>query len=427
MSGMDNKLGDTKTLMTGMNGTMRDMNASLGDTKTLMTDMNGTMKGMDSKLGDTKVLMTDMNGRLGGMATRTDEMAENLGGMKDLTINLDAKTGKLIGLARSAYIRGRQGTSRDLRDKELDAALKAETIDGKLTHAAAYYMAMEYQLTDDSTVDTPELRDAITAHNLEEFLFKITDLLPRDRSLPICEMYGMKIPGIKEADNTMKTGYVFAAALHTINYDSAVLFKEQKIELLSIVDLFQKAFQTQKQLDESTDQKLINETPKYVHKILANREHATFLLQMRVNVLISILVAKLSAIDSAGSPEWMKGFAQQRMILPWSADVTSQNTSRLKELAMIAHEATRAYDILAKDAGVSPRVNAMLGIAFRNMKLPDLKPVAGAKNIEFMRAAMVGKIRELQARVGSNTTLYACPQEIPSGFSGALAGIACTP
>ena len=427
MTGMDSKLGETKTLMTGMNGTMRDMNGSLGETKTIMTDMNGTMRGMDGKLADTKGLMTDMNGRITGMADTTEVMSENLSGMKDLTVSLDSKTGKLLGLARSAYIRGRQGSARDLRDKEFDGALKAETIDGKLTHASAYYMAMEYQLTDDKNIDTPELRDTIMAHNLEEFLFKMVDLIPRDRSLPICELYGMKLPGLKEADNTMKTGYIFTAAMHTINYDSAVLFKEQNLEIYSIVDLIKMAFQAQKKIDDSTDRDVLNQTPKVLHKILANREQAAFLMQMRLNVLVSILVAKLSAIDKAGLPEFLKGLSQQSMILSWNANLAALNTSRAQELTKVANWAIEAYDILAKDGGVNPRINAVLGIAFKNMKTPDAKPVAGMKNIDAARAELGIKIRELQARVSSNTTAYACPADLPSGLSGLLAGLACMP
>lgn len=391
-------------------------------------EMNNTTKNMDGKVGQTNERLGNMLDTTSRMEKSTVELEKKTGDVVLLTEGLSTKTDNMIGkmdglfgLTRSTFIRLRQGSSRDLRRGELEQLIKSPTMDGKFTHAVAYFFGMEYQLGDDNAIDSAELRDNMMASGVEEFLFKMADFMPADESMPLLELHlpdeppsaaeemkrSLRAYGTDglEADNDVKSGYALAAAAHMFNTDSAALFKEKGLEPLSMLDLIYRGLSQEKKINDSTDGALMGKTPGYVAKVLTLRKHAIFLLQMRLNVLTSLLVKKLSKLADAKSTN-EKATAQVMLAMgAWNMEIDNHNAYSRRELAMVAAEAIKAYDFLNTEVrGTKPRLNSLLKRSISNMNLPDAAALAKSNNnLDRMTLALVGQVAKLKGRVASES------------------------
>ncbi len=304
--------------------------------------MKNTTEKMNDGLGKQLDVTKQMEGKLGSQLEISKEMDSKLD--DQLTIS-----GRLEKPIEATYTDLRQGNGRNIRRDELIHLQNAKTMDAKLTAAAAYLTAFEFQLIKPVLDDNETRRAAFFASAAEEFLRDVIELMPKPWDFPMVD---------KEGDIT-QNAYAIAAALHFINPNSAAACKERKNNCPSMLDILQKALQQKANLETA---------PLFVKKVLEQEETAIYILKLRYVVLTSILVSKASPAGEAGISEFKTLLRGGRMLLaPWTPDLKHANAAQLAQLIEAAVAVHEVYDFLGS-IHQKPTLPAAIKIALQNLR-----------------------------------------------------------
>lgn len=227
------------------------------------------------------------------MSSKTTNMSTTTGEMKDTTETMKTMTGLMFKEVR-------QKESKDTRVKELEIIRRADTEMGeKITSAAAYYKALEYQLWTGLEFDTVEYRNELMKEAMEELFRKLTDIYSslQEKKCPVfCQkrIKAMSPISLKRKQVNERSFYALATTLHINNSHQENLFQTEifsHASLVSAYDIITSA------LAKDSNQEYLEEWEMVVVRG-ENKEIAIELLKARANFITALAIKDMANKDN---------------------------------------------------------------------------------------------------------------------------------
>ncbi len=291
---------------------------------------------------------------------------------------------KLLNMSQDAYGDGRQGASRDRREKALKAMEHATTIEAKAGHASAYYSSLEFQVFKDEGYreDVPAKRDRLFAEAMSEFMKIQKDYIEKKDATPPSPPTA---PGAPEAGaapviapamvatsvQTSDNYLALAAAMHKISERQLEASQRYGFAPKSMFDLLADALAAKNKAEE--DVAFLSAQPAYVYEALRESADVILLMQVRANFMAGssarLLAATLSANPENGTITLKSNSA---ILLKDATDrmkLAAQTKSALAKAGVKLALDPRIKGGLAKWSGGVAKINNLSADSVKNPKL----------------------------------------------------------
>ncbi|MCC7442378.1 MAG: hypothetical protein IT285_12145 [Bdellovibrionales bacterium] len=296
--------------------------------------------GMIKNLEEMHDATVSMSGTTTGMAETTDHMA-------DTTDNLNATAG-------STYADLRQGNSLTIRTERLRAMEHAQAMAAKISEAAKFEMAFEFQLWKAFDADTEAKRQMLYEDAIPEFFRSIADYVPHNRPTDPTSN-----------DDDMKNLYALAVTMHRVNPNQIAMAAEQGIDEVCILGLVKDGLRAKAAIESGEVGE--EELPAYQVEVLKEEQNAVYMLKLRHQFLAAMAMSKVSDTESRGNISAF--FRKLRILLfKWDADFSGLNEVQIREYAKWLRESDDTRDFLA-EIGVESKLNKKLRKILGKMRI----------------------------------------------------------
>ena len=274
-----------------------------------LQDMHDSTQHMDATTTGMAKDTSDLHTLTAGMATTTS-------GLSDKTDRLETLTNNVENIAGSTYEDMRQGNSLETRTNRLKRMEDSVSIDAKISEAAKFVMAMEFQLWKKS-VDSPAERELLYVDAMQE-LFRSS------------KNYMTGTTDVSPASNNarMQNLYALSAALHRINPNQQAQADALGFTAVSMYDLITEALTLGFQIKSGS--LAYTAVPAWVTEVLRSEDTAIYLLRVRYNFLGAMPLADISKIKAEG---WfgLNAFIHEAdmFLLSWTPDFSNLNQSQV--------------------------------------------------------------------------------------------------
>ncbi len=368
------------------------------------------LKEMHDATTEMRDITKEMNQKTKEMGANTEEMKGSTKTMEQLTKALSIKTDELGSLTSELYRAAKQGTAMALREEILKKVVSSTSHVEKLSKAAKYYMAFEYQIWSGVGPDTMESREKLASSAAREFIREIQRFTPADlekispvvitesahamraaaESLPAGEEKNTALKAAAEADS-VSTFNALAVTMHILNPIQEDLVEGKKVEKLSMYSMIKHAILADREIDSG--RKYPTDFPGYVGEIRSYLEISRALVIARADSLGMMALARCSPLAVAKDKESALGL----LFAKWEFQ-TQLSSKVMRDAALFLAAAIEAKKFL-KDAGITPPVNADFSVK---------KLLANAQISEEMKAAREAvksgaKVSERQAALAELT------------------------
>jgi len=376
MVGMDKTMVGMDSTMHGMNDTMRGMDSNMTGMHSTMKGMNSTMKGMSSTMTNMDGTMVKMNDQLGGMDGKMGNLVEQITGMngvikvlgadmKAMSGKLDGMTAKmsdLLGKMNEIYDVARPGMAMMLRGQALDAVKSNVGLPAKVSAAAKYYMAFDYQLQSANNEQEESKRINLANVAAAEFFRELKMFLPEgaptDKTL--------SLTGANEEIEAL------AVAMHRSNeVQDEMLQHHTNIKKLTMYSMIVEALKAKVEIDNG---KLdYNQVPEYIKTILVDSPIAVWLLDVRMNTMVKMMLGRVAPVAPKAATDVkiiskIKNAAATFLSKEWQLQPEKQEVSLLEEIHRYLMAASEAKLIL-QQVGHPTELKTMLSSGLSHMSL----------------------------------------------------------
>jgi len=309
---VDSKIGEMNDTLGSLHTEIVDMNDLLKDVNNSMSELVLKIDAMDGKMGNLLEQITGMNRVISALGFDIKSMSGKLDGMSD-------KMGDLLGKMVEIFEIARPGMSMMLRQNSWSQLKEAEEFPGKVAEAAKYFMSFEYQVYLPTNEEEIHKRDELAASAANEFLLQVKDLLPGGKpnldSFNFMSLTNSNVEALSVAMhrvNEVQMDYVkkYNAALRKekgIQTGDPIetALKDQELQTISMYSLITESLIHQKSNSSSSENLNLK---AYEKIILENRDLAVWLLKVRGNMLIKMIIDMLpTKVNISAQTPLMKG------------------------------------------------------------------------------------------------------------------------
>ncbi|MGZ3805088.1 MAG: hypothetical protein ACXVB4_12810 [Pseudobdellovibrionaceae bacterium] len=279
--------------------------------------------------------------------------------MNRTTKDMDKNTTDLQTSTDELYDALRQGDSLTSRRNSLNNLLKANDPALKLSEAAKYFMAFEFQLWSDHGQDKGlEKRDELATLAAREFFKDVQQFIPDGKMSP--QPFAGQIVGT-EKSNLVNSFNALSATMHFLNPKQEDYLKEKKdMTPLSMKKMIEDSLLAKVKIEAG--EKRLNEYPGYVAEVLANEPIAIYLLEARYNYLLTLFLGASTGIAND------KILSAKMLAMEWTLDLSQFNYAQVEEFDKFLNGALKSKNFLLS-IGVQPRTDRLLARMFKNINL----------------------------------------------------------
>lgn len=306
-------------------------------------DMHRSTVHMDKTTTDMNTTTKEMSETTSQMNDRTKSMAETTEAMKTITEKMNETTQKvaeisaMLGLQTDEmYNSLRQGDTLNARRQELESLLKARETPAKLSHAAKYFMAFEFQFWTGHGQDNEDELEELYASAAREFLREAQELIPNNEY--IVKPYAQNKGDLDSDNNRYQSINALAATLHMQNLKQELMIKKNLRLEMTMYKMIEISLRASKEIEKGT--KSVSDFPLFVKEVLVYEEVARYLIKARYQFLGVMALAKISNIQD-GMIEIAKMF-----IFNWRMKLSKLNSVQIEEIAKWYNSACNSREIL---------------------------------------------------------------------------------
>jgi hypothetical protein len=311
--------------------------------------------GMIKNLNDMHKSTVGMAKTTGGMASTTSHMANTTDGMAETTNHMSETTDGLSAMTEAMYADLRQGNSLTIRTERLRTMEHLSSQAAKISEAAKFEMAFEFQLWKAFGADTEEKRQALYVDAIPEFFRSMAEYV--EHKHPLMPVF---------MNNNIKNLYALAAGLHRVNPNqTAMLADSPDVEEVHMLKLIKDGLSAKARV--VSGEVAPGDLPEYQQEVLKEEANATYILQLRHQFLIGMALAKVADFDSK-SEVGQFFFKAWHMLVKWNADFSDLNEVQIKEYAKWLREAVKTQSFLAS-VGVTDRLDKKLRKVLTKMQI----------------------------------------------------------
>jgi len=333
------------------------------DVKQKMDDMHENTKKMAKITEGMAGTTVEMSGTTKEMAKTTNGMAKTTGEMAITTQGMAVKTEDLRATSFEMYDAMKQGDSSNGRRMAFQEIWKADSSGSKLTEAAKYFAAFEFQLYSGIAQDQSEekklhLMEDATA----EFFKSVKEFYVADEAVnPTAQAKDGAVANKQASFNAI------AAALHEVNRKQKELLEKNHVkeeERISMLKMITESLKQKSAIDSG--QISYTEVPAHVRNVLENEEIALQLLQARHNFILTIFLSESTDITKS------KLNAVKMSVMKWDLDLSKRSLPDLKKFSRYLKAVSEARQAL-KAVGTAPVVDSSLNRIFGKSQLAGVE------------------------------------------------------
>lgn len=323
---------------------------NLDDMHDATNNMATTTDHMDKQMESTNDQIHSTNTTTDHMATTTDGMAGNV----SLTACIAGET----------YTALRQGNSIQARDGDdaLGKMDKANAIETKIFEGAAYMKAFEFQIPNCLDPNAEAYQHEFYMEAAQEFVRVLPNYLTSDKS--------KWSVSATSTDNQNNDVYALAVALQELNPNVVTAYKLNKwpYKPQSLLDVIQEALSNKTELAAHPEKTTLAE-----HEILVNEDILVQLMQIRMNFLAAMSLAKVSNLEVKGFLG-LPGLVREAKYFfgGWTPNLrqfgNSEDVERLKEYTRYLY-GSNDMNAYLKSLGVQPRYDGTIARMYAHMRV----------------------------------------------------------
>jgi hypothetical protein len=331
----------------GMIKNLNDMHDATNNMADTTQQMNKQMQTTNEQIGNTNTTTTHM-------ANTTDHMATN--------VAATACT------AEETYTALRQGNTLQARsgDDMLARMDSAHAIEMKIFAAGAYMKAFEFQIPNCALPDDDRKKVLATFYMeaAEEFTRILPNYLTTDKT-----KWSVSPTSTGNQANDV---YALAVSLQELNANMVAAYKDGRIveQPQSLLDLIESSFTRKTYLAAHPDEATLMD-----HEFLANEDLLLQLMQIRMNFLATMSLAKVSNLEEKGTLGFPGLIREIKMLFGgWTPNLrqygSQDDVERIKEFTRYLYGSNdiRAY---LESIGVKPNFDGTVMKIYSHMRTSD--------------------------------------------------------
>ncbi|MBI2519268.1 MAG: hypothetical protein HYV97_02575 [Bdellovibrio sp.] len=311
-------------------------------------ELENRTKSMDTATSNMAGTTTEMAKTTNEMKTITEDMAENT---DDMTIKLRVKE------AQETRVRSR------------DKLLESDSFNEKITQAAVYYKAFEYQFWSASGADTEIRRLEMMREALEEFFRTIYEFLP-DKKKDWADLSPLS------EDNKTQSLYALAVAMHQKQIYQTLRAKEKGFEEFDMLKMIQNGLSKLAKVDSGLIN--VNDLEEYERQAQIYHEEAKLLLKLRFEMLPVMTLANISDIKEKSKISILFSMLRSKTFFifgkekKWNNKYFELSIAKRNEMNRWLEESIKTRKFLAT-LGVNVELEKTLRKIYQNMSTPTPK------------------------------------------------------
>lgn len=268
----------------------------------------------------------------------TKEMSQKLDTTNQSTSELLEGTDRLQGLTSNMYVQLRLKEAEESRDRRSKNLLEASSFQQKVTEAAAYLKAFEYQYWtgEEAAGDDQHIREEKMMIAAQEFFRFLAELISLTKEQEIDDIFD---PSITMKNKTAMAINAISLALHQIDDYQKILIEEQGIKKVHMLNMIKDSLLKLRPLE--TGEISFASLKDYEKEVLENAELAQAILKIRVNTFSSMALSKVSDISHKGDAGKF-----MMMTLGWDAHYHTLNIAQQDKVLRYLREGNKTRDYL---------------------------------------------------------------------------------
>ena len=290
-------------------------------------------------------------------------VTKKLDGMYDSTQHLAKSTDDLSNKQAELYDALRQGNALQARHDILGSLLASQDSGRKISEAAKYFSAFEFQLWSNLGLDTPQRRVDLETVAAREFMRDVQEFIKPGQTEPSPLAQGDPTKKIEAEANRQASLNALSVALHLTNpKQDELVGAHPEFKPVTMYLMIQESLRAKPLIDSGA--KKLDEFPGYVREVLTFENVARLLVQTRFNFFGAMLLASTSTIREGDHtklwlPYWANFQAGKMRFMNWNMDIADQGVAALDEDRLFMTGALRVAAFM-KEVGMIPKLNSNL-------------------------------------------------------------------
>jgi hypothetical protein len=251
----------------------------------------------------------------------------------------------------------RQGISHQVRSDALKDVATDGAIELKFKAAAVYFQGFEFQIWENILDDDEALRQSLLTVAAEEFLLSFRGVIDGKR----------KSPDPLSTDDKMKSLLAFGATVEQVNQIQVDASRKpgSGFPIISMHDILANGLRAKAQMDASPGAYF----PSYVYKVLLYEDEATYVFQLRANIMLGMVIDKIS---DASQMTLTQKLGMLFNALGWSSSWTAKfskiNSVEIREITRYLDEVRKSIELL-KELRSGPDTNDKIETLLKRVKI----------------------------------------------------------
>lgn len=274
----------------------------------------------------------------------------------------------------------RSGNTSESRERSLERLLEADVFEGKEKYAAKYMYAQEMQFWTGQKYDSAAMYDRMKANAVKELFKDINYIYKKPlhkedkhgdvkhtplRGCAVAELIKIDFTRCKKKRNREMSIYALAVASHLIHdyQENFMVAKGGLPETTSMYDLIKQG------LSDGLGQKsgILLEDASYQDLVEENREIAIEFVQMRLNMLLTIGLARTSPIKDSKIEAMRLLLSKKRT---FNSKFLEMNYSQKRDLNKVL-DGARKVKVFLQSINVEPKLDKKLVKFYSKMIVPE--------------------------------------------------------
>ena len=288
---------------------------------------------------------------------------QKLDGMYDSTQHLAKSTDDLSNKQAELYDALRQGNALQARHDILNTLLASQDSGRKISEAAKYFSAFDFQLWSNLGLDTPQRRIDLETVAAREFMRDVQEFIKPGQTEPSPLAQGDPTKKTAAEANRQASLNALSVAMHLTNpKQDELVSAHPEFKAVTMYLMIQESLRAKPSIDCGA--KKLDQFPGYVREILTFENVARLLVQTRFNFLGAMLLANTSTIREGDHtklwlPYWANFEAGKMRFMSWNMDIANQGVAALEEDGLFMTGALKVAAFM-KEVGMIPKLNSNL-------------------------------------------------------------------
>ena len=297
-----------------------------------------------------------------GELDKVNGSLDQISAMSKNTDSMQSKMTQLPELNKNScelYDALRQGDTLTSRRDAMVRISAAKQEAHKISEAAKYFMAFEFQLWSESCQDISlDKLNVLKDSAAMEFLREVQEFFPNGDLSP--DPSAISDGDEKSANNLKASLNAMSAGLHMLNPKQGYRVSSEKdFKAYSMLDILEEGLAAKGEINSG--RRSVDSYPPQVKEVLLQEKYAVAVLQARYNMAVAIVVDGVSSISGGF-------FNQAKMyLLPWNMELGNVNVAQLQEYQAYVNGALEVRDFLKKN-GYQPEMNSKFKKVLKNLR-----------------------------------------------------------